>query len=260
MIALAGLLGGCGKRLTVETLSRAWVITDVSFERTQTNGFRSSTPDGRITAGYLRFYEDGKACVSMGGEFRTGTWALDAEQELITFLPSNGESTTFAVKSGATDQMTFAQTEGETVVKYEVGTDNFNYADRDIYSAALNAWRVPAEDIQTEEQLRARVRGMLVHLQAYFEAAAAKELEVVDVASLGTPFIYASNGIAIQRTEKLPSQWLMLFKSRDESERTSQIILELFRAGMCPPVKNPFERNALIFSQMIRALDKLAKE
>ncbi len=247
---IAAFLFGCAPKIPREKLQEApWVIADVRFAREKTNGFGSAkTPEA--TDGFFRFFPNGQLCAFRNGDLIIGRWSWDPAQSLVRLDYEEEKSETYHVSPSLTQGLIFKSRTSQTEVIYTLETDTFDYDTRDIYSPSLNAWRVPAHREHTDEELQQRLLSMLVFLEAYFEAAAIRELDRVDVSTLPTPYLFASNGVAIYRSERLPDKWVQLFTSRDEAEYAARILGELFGDVTVPKTSNRFERNAQIFSQL----------
>jgi hypothetical protein len=225
------------------------VISDVSFEREKNTGFGSTkTPEAQ--GGFFRFFVDGKLCASRNGELLIGRWTFDPAQSTVQLQYGNEKSESYQVSFATPDSLVFKTTEAKTSVIYTMKSDDFDYADRDIYSPSMNTWRLPARSEHTEAELQQRLLGMIAYLETYFEAAAIRELERVDLSSLPTPFIFASNGVATYRSDRLPTKWVLLFARREEAEDATRVLGGLFKDVVMPQTSSRFERNAQIFSQL----------
>ena len=260
----AAFLTGCSRRIAPADLhATPWVIADVSFEREKTNAFSAQkTPEAQ--GGFFRFYPDGRATASRNGEMLIGDWSFDADQSFVRLQYGEGKSEAYAVTRSLPGTLVFKTTVGNTTVVYDMRSDDFDYASRDIYSPEMNAWRVPARAEHTEEELQQRLLGMLTFLEAYFEAAAIQSLDSVEISSLPTPYLFAANGVAIYRPDRLPTKWILLFARREESEYAASILGGLFRDVVMPQVSSRLERNAQIFTQLRiiyqRQIDEAAKQ
>jgi hypothetical protein len=250
LLATAVLLTGCARKVSPAKLQATpWVISDVSFEREKNTGFGSSkTPEAQ--GGFFRFFADGQLCASRNGELLIGRWTLDRAQSIVHLQYGEEKSESYQVSFATTDSLVFKTTVAKTSVIYTMEPDDFDYAARDIYSPAMNAWRLPARTEHTEAELQQRLLGMIAYLETYFEAASIRELERVDLSSLPTPFIFASNGVATYRSDRLPTKWLLLFARREEAENATRILGGLFHDVVMPQTSSRFERNAQIFSQL----------
>ena len=255
---------GCSRKIGPADLhATPWVIADVSFEREKTNAFSSQkTPEAQ--GGFFRFYPDGRATASRNGEMLIGDWSFDPAQSSVRLQYGEGKSEAYRVSRSLPGTLVFKTDVGNTAVTYTLTSDDFDYADRDIYSPAMNAWRVPARAEHTEEELQQRLLGMLTFLEAYFEAAAIQSLDSVEISSLPTPYLFAANGVAVYRPDRLPTKWILLFARREESEYAASILGGLFRDATMPQVSNRLERNAQIFTQLRiiyqRQIDNAAKQ
>jgi hypothetical protein len=141
-----------------------------------------------------------------------------------------------------------------------MAADDHAYTGIDIYSPAANAWRLPSRDPQDERMISERLRAMLSYLETYFEAGALRQSPQLEIASLPTPFIFAANGIAIYNLDNLPDKWVALFSDREEAEEAALQLMALFDHVDVPLAPNRFERNARIFTQLLRNLKPLPPE
>lgn len=87
-------------------------------------------------------------------------------------------------------------------------------------------------------------------------AAYVKDLDRVDLTALRIAF----HGVALRRADDLPARWLALHASRADAVRAAGLLSPLFKDVIMPVTRNPFARNALIFGQMVKALEKSADE
>lgn len=254
-LAMCLLVAGCGRRrLEPEALQAAWVIADTVFEETAAGGGAGRNA-ADAQGGFFRFYPDGAAAVLQAGAFRSGHWSWDAGKGRVT-VTAGAETLVIEVGARGPDELSFRLAERKPVVSYVVRADRVNYDQMDPYSAALNAWRVPAKAALGRAEMDARLLAMLDYLNAYFLAASIHEVESVEVANLPTPFLFAGNGIALYRNDRLPEEWLGLFASRTDAILATERLGGLFRGVKVPVMANRFERNALIFSQLAAALRK----
>jgi hypothetical protein len=251
-VAVFGV-AGCRPGFDAGRLVHApWRVVDVAVDAPPAPGLSSGENEAiDASAGaWFRFYRDGTATFVLESRFHAGRWTIDEAKDVVTVEMSAGNSRAFHLRGGWDGLLRVVElTEGRSATLV-AETDDFDYGDRDIYSEAMNLWRVPLQGEVTDEMLRARLQSMLRYLAAYFEAAALKDLETVNVSALSTPFIFASNGLGLRQESALPVEWVVLFPEREDCRRMSRLIAGLFRDVSPPATKNRFMQYASMFRQM----------
>lgn len=252
-------VAGCRPQVDAERLTRSpWCVVDVELQAPAAPGFASGANDAvDASAGaWFRFFPDGAATFVLESRFHVGQWTLDADKRAVAIALPGGAVRVFRVVPAPGGLRLSEVAEGNTAT-FVVEADAFDYGDRDIYSAAMNLWRVPLDAEATDDVLRARLQSMMRYLAAYFEAAAVKDLETVNVSALSTPFIFAANGLGLRQEDALPVEWIVLFSEREDCRRMSRLIGSLFRDVSPPATKNRFLQYASMFRQMDRLLDAM---
>ncbi len=249
-----GFLSGCRPGFDPAEIHAAWVITDAKRDRAADGGPAKRDPSW-AEGGFFRFYPNGTVTLFRGGRFSNGTWTREVSQGGYRVV-TNEEIILLPVKRLGRDERVFGFKDGADTVYYLTTADRHAYRpEQDIYSTRLNAWRIPAARSHTREDLDDRLHGMLSYLDAVFTTAATRNLDVVNLENLPTPFLFASNGVALKRADALPARWLALFQTREEALAATERLGGLFRHTTFPVVQNRFERNALIFAQLTAALE-----
>lgn len=249
-----GFLSGCAPRVAPGEIHAAWVITDAKLDRAAEDVAGQRDPSW-AEGGFFCFYPNGTVTLMLGGRFANGTWTREGARNELRIVTGE-EILALGVRRLGRDEHVFELKDGADTIRYLTRADRHTYRpEQDIYSTRLNAWRVPARRPHTREELEGRLHGMLTYLDALFTTALARDLEVLSLDNLPTPFLFAGNGVALKRADALPAKWLALFQTRQEALEATERLGGLFRHTTFPVVQNRFERNALIFAQLTAALE-----
>ena len=252
--ALLALHGACTKSISrTELEAITWDIKSSRLLSERTDAFGREHPVP-MPHGFFRFYGDGQASRVHNATYRAGRWSWNPKSSTLDFEGDDGFKEQIIVERVEPTGFLFEVTSRDIAVAYRVAAGDPSYGDIDIYSPAANTWRIPASHAQSPDEITQRLRAMLAFLKAYFENAAIRSAQTVEVASLPTPFIFAANGVAIYDTEHLPEKWASLFSSREEAEDATLLLTQLFDGAALPHTPNRFERNALIFTQLAERL------
>lgn len=253
LVCVAALaIVGCRPRVDVDRLTRTpWRVVDVDLDGSPAPGFASGVSEAEAAAAgaWFRFYADSLATFVQESRFHAGNWTLDGDNREVTITLPNGTARVFHVEQGFGGLRISESTNGNTATLV-AEADGYDYGDRDIYSEAMNLWRVPLQGEVTDAMLRARLQSMVRYLAAYFEVAAFRDMETVNVSALSTPFIFAANGLGLRQEGALPVEWVVLFPEREDCRRMSRLIASLFRNVEPPATKNMFMQYASMFRQM----------
>lgn len=254
---LALVLAGCRPGVDAGSLTETpWRVVDVEIAAPTAPGIKGEgkeTVDASAGA-WFRFYPDGVATFVLESRFRAGRWNLDAATDTVTVELADGQARVFRTGLGWDGHLRVSEPALGDNATLVAERDKFRYGDRDIYSEAMNLWRMPLEGEVTDEVLRARLRSMVRYLAAYFEAAVAQDLDTVNVSALSTPFIFGSNGLGLRQETALPIEWVVLFPEREDCRRMSRLIAGLFKDISMPATQNRFQRFASMFRQMDQLL------
>lgn len=207
------------------------------------------------TINFINFYEDDTySLLCNNDEYVSGNWNYENKEKIITLKDSENNTSKIFIKDLSDENIIL-----DTLIKQKkllkkttknniiLKKDNSAFTVIFPYKSEFNQWRIKALKKETDLEIRKRVSNLLRFYEVTFTEAVNKEVGSIS-SEKGTPFIVASNGIAIRQN----ILWNETFYSEADAHKGYELLTKSI-----PNEINSKEENTFI---MLRDLFKEYRE
>lgn len=185
------------------------------------------------------------------GKFDHGRWEMKDGSLYLTSVSSNNAS--YPVKFPSATELQI-KTPEETILNFEgkfVSQPSISP-----FSLQQNQWRIPAQQKETDAQIKARLLNHCSFFESYFHWALDNKITQIDVRSTSSHIKIYDNGFALKPFNELPTTWKALFFDEEDCLKANAIINEVFNQSdiAWANTDNKFKMFASAFQQLHRLI------
>ncbi len=240
LISLSSCLSGCQK--SKPDISKLWFYTYSND---------SSVDNVTLTpANFLELRPD-KTYTSDLRRFNTGHWDLKDRQ--LFLYNEKGTIDILMINDLKTNEMqvqignsSAANFDGLRVPEIE----------NDPFSKSNNLWRITASTVESEYQLKQRLRNHCGFWVSYFKWALESGQSSVDVRSTPSPIKIYGNGFTIKPFKVLPAKWINYFYDSTDCMKANDMLEKIVKTNTIawPHTDNKYRSFMSVFQQMQQLL------
>lgn len=227
---------GCEQRdekakIDQQSLQGTWFLTGVVKSKSvfgeSEKQQRSNTAFEAMKQGLvMSFFDDAQfTFILKDGGYSTGKWELDTDQKRIA-LNYNKEILTFTYSSKIEQQQWVIELEEENsenkLVLKRIAKPLKDYTEDQFYPAN-NQWRIPANEPESNEKLKARIANYVHHVALVFKSSTERKEGVISFTfSLGPIKLFDGN-IGIYPFDQVPDAWKTTFFNEEQANEAYKL-------------------------------------
>lgn len=110
-------------------------------------------------------------------------------------------------------------------VSFTFTSDDFIYPDSlDLYSKYFNTWRIKPAQVETDEQIRKRVKDNIRFCATYLQDGLDRKKKSISMKEIISPFRLGSNGIGLYNYEEVQGEWINIFYNEEQAQKGYDLI------------------------------------
>lgn len=208
-------------------------------------------------------FSDGTLVKDPRGIIQFGNWSMNDKVKPITinFSFTNGEKEIYQLAYLMPYEMKLARIVGEKKVIIDLSSEairHINFNDDPFY-ISNNLWRLKPAKIESDEQLKARLKSCIHFYVLFYNQKILANSEVVSFTGLPSCFKWYGGGIFLQKENQLQNKWVQSFYNKDQAMKAYKLADRLMSYKYVWPKKesNWLKLNLAVLKQMEKKLDSL---
>jgi hypothetical protein len=209
------------------------------------------------------FFSDGSFVKNYRSAWYYGTWSINDDTKIITLKYENAadrhDKDLYKVTALATDELNIINKElnTSTILKF-VSTESKlkNMADEPFH-IANNQWRIKPTSIETDDEIKQRLKANLQFFALFYKWAIVKNDEHISFYGLPTCLQWYGGGIYMQKQEDLKDNWLNCFYNKQQALKAYALMEKVMGKKYSWPKENIgwVKKNLFVLEQMIKNLE-----
>lgn len=246
-------LNDLSQRKDIESvLAQDWVMDDdieaVNF---------SDEPMALIAYRSFYFSSDHSFISNPRNDIGSGTWAYDDDKKTIRLQYADGKTGLYKIKAVKSTELRLVNTgiKSETELKFISGGVNYKHTSDDPYHVTNNTWRIAPAKAETEDEIKARLKGWLMFHILFYRDAILKEVKQVSFYGFPTCVKWYGGGVVMRKQDELPQNWIDCFYNKQQALRAYTLIDNVFKKKyVFPKDVNWVKKNLSVIEQMYKNL------
>ncbi|MEO8112265.1 MAG: hypothetical protein ABI594_19615 [Ginsengibacter sp.] len=155
-------------------------------------------------------------------EMRYGKFTFKGKEIDAQF--DDGKKAVYTVQEKQGNTMTMKRSEkGQSTILYLKGAEVFwPDASKNPFNKMNSAWRVKPTKAESEDELKARLKGCVQFYQYFFKGYVDSKSDEIDYTGLPSCFKWYEGGIFVQGEKKLDKKWIDCFYSEQQALQARQ--------------------------------------
>ncbi len=231
VILLSVLIYSCGtKSLDIKAIEGNWAFKSIIKEQGDFNWDSIKLLRKSSRFNLLRFEPNGKFMGDYDGTYLEDVYKYDPQKNLMKI----GKVPTSYIFRLSNDTLILKYVDAAGTNMY--GThlflylkDKNKYDNNNIFHPSMNAWRKQSVSPLAEEEMKAKMKGMVKYLQQRFEVAIMKGQEEPDLGNLCTAIDINYEQIGMTEKETLCNKWNGLFSSNQDADKAYDYLNNIYK-------------------------------
>jgi hypothetical protein len=240
-------------------LCQQWELRDADDANTKDLTHDPKTGDRIFQE--IMLYPDSSVSFNPRNGYKMGKWKLgQRDNKLLLILKFNDSSSReYVILQKKYNELSLAWKQGDQRFGMRLRSDAKAHANmqNDPFYPANNAWRIRPNRLESDSELRERVKNCIRFYALYFRDHILRHRTDINFAGLPSCFIWYNRGIGIYEIDALPLAWKKCFYSTPQAIKGRNIIQKMFdKNGFVWPTGTPswFYDSHAVLEQMYHRL------